>query len=43
MSNEVALKVIFQNPDRSINVGLQPHIESIRKFTCWDCGQANVT
>ena len=42
MSSEPALKVIFQNPDRSINVGLQPHIESIKKFNCWDCKKQNV-
>ena len=29
--------VIFQNPDGSIQLGLQPHKKSKKQLACWNC------
>ena len=38
MNKEISQNtVIFQNPDGSIQLGLQPHFMLKKNLTCWSC------
>ena len=34
--------IIFQNPDLSFQIGMQPHLKQIKSLTCYSCNKVNV-